>query len=380
MNARLPALLAALLAACAPGAQPAPDGDDGPDDCFAALGLSRPDFGTPVPAGAPVPVWCGGRLDPTAPAMTAEPPAPGVCRAAVFARDVRVSTTTYTSMDGRLVAWRTADGAGTERARASIERGPGGRVLAYREWQGGPDPAVVADYREDGRPLRFESPGGRAVFTYDDTGRLRHIEATDRTGTRVEEIDATGARTSLTTNGRRAETRYESDSYVTTEQGAETVRFACDAAAHMLWDRGRAQSRTFAYDAEGRLVLVRLPNGALGRYAYDDEDRVLRISTPSLTPGAPPVEETRAYDEDGRPLCVQRALLQPSGGSYTFVQQRTLYEYGPDGALRATRRDDGADGTIDAVVPALKERRDADGRPVERVLGDQRTVFEYDCD
>jgi YD repeat-containing protein len=372
--------LAALLAGCAPGAQTAPEDLDGPDDCFAALGVPRPAFGAAVTPAEPAPVWCGGRLSPPPPAMTTEPPAPGVCRASTWAGDRLESATTYAYADGRLVATRTTDALGQELARAAIERSDAGAVRAYREWRGGADPAVAAEFREDGRPLRFEAPGARAAFVYDEAGRLRRVEATDRDGTQIEEIDEAGDRAALTTNGKRAETRYDAGSYVTTEGGAETRRFACDRAGHMLWDRGGGHDRVFGYDGDGRLVTVRLANGALGRYAYDDEDRAVRISTPSLQPGAPPEEESRVYDDAGRPLCVQQSQVRIRQKRAAVVRQRTYFEYAPDGALVETRRDDHADGTVDAVFPAPVVRHDAEGRPVERAEGGRRTVYEYDCD
>lgn len=280
---------------------------------------------------------------------------------------------------GRMVR-RGADSFGYDRTGRCVRSGrstfayePGRTVVT--DASGGATTCTLNDHRQ---VIAVADPVGVTVTTQWDA-KHRPIAHTDARGGRttweygsaahpVTRTDATG--------GRRIH-RWDAEHRpltVTNELG-QTWRFEYDAAGRPARETDfQGRERTFAWDRHGRLIR----DGAIG-YAYDGAgrlaeervgDRVTRFSWTSdgrlagaAVQGGARVEVWR--DETGQ--VIAESLDGEVTGRAARIAGHTLtFEYDRSGA-EITRRLDGA------VV--VTTSRDAAGRPVAQVIGQERREF-----
>jgi len=202
-----------------------------------------------------------------------------------------------------------------------------------------------------------------------DAGRLLRIE--DRHGnTEACAYDAEGRLTGVTDSAGRQITLTWEDGLVTAVSGpAGVIQYAYDAEGHLVAVTGPDGAVTgYAYDSAHRPTRVTGPASGQWQYAYDSEGRVAFVTDPTgivtaaltYTPGSDGAGETTvtdaagaarvyAYDDKGRlvqetdPLGRQTTYAYDADGNLTSVTGPTgewQYEY--DGLGRVVRTTDGA--------------------------------------
>jgi RHS repeat-associated protein len=127
--------------------------------------------------------------------------------------------------------------------------------------------------------VNYKADGGvnsRFDYSYDEAGNRTSMTTLD--GTTAYEYDAIGQLTGVTLpEGRHIEYRYDPAGNRTQviDSGAAT-----DYSANELNQYTGAGSATFSYDADGNLI-GKTENGVTTTYAYDVENRLVSVSTPT---------------------------------------------------------------------------------------------------
>ncbi|MCX6901397.1 MAG: PASTA domain-containing protein [Verrucomicrobia bacterium] len=182
---------------------------------------------------------------------------------------------------------------------------------------------MVTEFDAAGRAVAVTGPGGRAEFRHDDRGRLVFMKDPVQGETRFE---------------------YEGDTAllksVTNAQG--TQRLGYD-------DRGRLQSvggMLLGYDETGRVSTLRGKDGVTRTYARDAQGRLLSITDDRGH------KESFSYDERGRRIARQVNGADVTRWSYNTQGQvtgetrpdgsATSVSYSPTGALARIVKDDSA--------------------------------------
>lgn len=318
-------------------------------------------------------------------------------------------TTRYAYRQSRLASVETA-GAGTTHlaydaeGRVTDRQWPDGRADRY---EFGPNRVrhidagggvTVYQWSDDRRREEITEPGGaKSIIDYDEAGRVRRV--TGPTGNAAETAyDALGRVSEMTgSDGRRLRFTYvgETTLQASISEGSDRIRsFEYDANGNLIlvrvddvvvatttWRpdgqparlalRGAA-AREFTYDNRGRLTVVSAEGGGATRFEYDDHGNPVREVNPlgGVT--------TRAFDGFGRMISeaapngavtrYQYDRLGRLAGVISPLGERTGYQY------------DSAGHQVAVVDPAGRsERLTADGHAVIRHLPDgsqERLIFD----
>ena len=240
--------------------------------------------------------------------------------------------------------------------RVVLEKTLDGRALEYR-------------YSEAGRVARVSYPDGSfRAFSYERVGRPLAEQGSDGS-TIAFQRDRMGRLlgAALDEQSRRVVTLFERN-----------------ALGRVVIERQGDRAIRYAYDARGRRVERRMPDGATTRYAYDAQDALAAVEHGGHTlvierdalgrearrgDAAGRLSIQSAYDAMDR-LIEQRAAAQtPAGGvPAVLVQRQWRYDRGG----RVTRIDDARWGTTAYAYDPID-------RLIDARRGTHREVFEYDA-
>ncbi len=178
--------------------------------------------------------------------------------------------------------------------------------LLTRESGGGAEaatPARTFGYDAVGRTTRASTPEGDNTYAYDDRGSL--ISAAGPSGEATYAYDSDGQLTSRTDAAGTANFGYARRQLVSATDplsgGTQTYRYDGSGAIKEI-GYGAGQSRSFAYDALGRLdtdTITGSTGGAIASadYGYDADDH---LTSKKTTGTAKAGENTYGYDDAGR--------------------------------------------------------------------------------
>lgn len=187
---------------------------------------------------------------------------------------------------GRLVSRIERDAAGNELVRSIGERlrvehryDAMGRVVEQRALgDGNVRVERRLTYDRLGRPVaQDDGRWGRATYSYDEAGEL--VDLSQRGYHERFEYDPVGTIVGVVDelNGSRDQRRVRPGGLIVGKSG---VRYEHDArgrrVAKTVTRDGRVERTVFVWDARSRLREVRLPSGAIERYAYDAFGRRVR--------------------------------------------------------------------------------------------------------
>jgi RHS repeat-associated protein len=224
----------------------------------------------------------------------------------------RLLQTTYPS--GRLLAY-SYDAAGQIQSM-TLDGQPLLTQIRYQPfgaaagWVWGNGAAYSREFDLDGRLTAFPLGGDTRTLSYDAAGRLtaladpasqqgfgydaldRLTQFTNGAASQGFGYDAVGNRTGKTVNGTATPYAYAADSNRLVKVGA--TPYGYDAAGHLLANG----SRSFSYDAGGRLAGVTKPDGTVFTYAFNGLGQRVGKTSPALSTGG----RVYAYDEAGHLL------------------------------------------------------------------------------
>ncbi|WP_098010305.1 LamG-like jellyroll fold domain-containing protein [Streptomyces sp. sk226] len=178
--------------------------------------------------------------------------------------------------------------------------------LLTRESGGGAEaatPARTFGYDAVGRTTRASTPEGDNTYAYDDRGSL--ISAAGPSGEATYAYDSDGQLTSRTDAAGTANFGYARRQLVSATDpltgGTQTYRYDGSGAIKEI-GYGAGQSRSFAYDALGRLdtdTITGSTGGAIASadYGYDADDHLTSKKTTGIAKAG---ENTYGYDDAGR--------------------------------------------------------------------------------
>lgn len=200
------------------------------------------------------------------------------------------------------------------------------------------DRTFTTTYDAAGQVRRRESPGGVVqTSTFDAQGRLRTESGTGAeaaTTSRTFGYDAAGRVTSFGTPGGTTTLSYDDRSNLLTQAGPSGAASFAYTNEELLKSRTDATgTSTFEYDEAGRLKTV--ADGLSGRTIDQTYDTAGRLAT-TTERGMTYVSRTKSYDAFGRESADKLVERSPSGGEPRTIVG-TEYGYDNDGNLTAKK-------------------------------------------